>query len=421
MSRRLNPREREAISESLRETGGAIRPALRLLKTKGYDIGYGSVQQQAQHENHNTKEKITREGNGNREVITCISKTIRTLDDALTHAKVDLGKWEIDRYVIDKRDAGSKDGSGNPQVVELWQIKIWLKNKVTSPILKAIEQLTSDLKTYSPKYPSIPKAKIAVPHMMEISIYDTHFGQLAWGAETGTDYDIKIAEACYIDAVKQHIQYAKPFEIEKFLFPLGQDFFHINNAQNTTVNDTKQDIDCRLAKIYNAGVWALIKAIEMMASIAPVEVIYVPGNHDRDISYFATAGLKLCFRNNERITVDDSPKLRKYVLYGSNLIGFTHGDEEPHRDLPAIMAGERPDLWAKSKYREWHLGHLHKRKETRFNAGDTFTGVSVKVLPSISGTDAWHYRKGYVNKGRIAESYLYRKDGGMTACFLAYV
>jgi len=78
------------------------------------------------------------------------------------------------------------------------------------------------------------------------------------------------------------------------------------------------------------------------------------------------------------------------------------------------MASEAPDAWAKSKHREIHVGHFHKRKQTQYLAGDTFGGVTVRVLPSLSGTDAWHFSKGYVKGLRAAEAYLWSKRGGYT-------
>ena len=48
----------------------------------------------------------------------------------------------------------------------------------------------------------------------------------------------------------------------------------------------------------------------------------------------------------------------------------------------------------------------------RFNAGDTFGAVQIRVLPSLSGTDAWHHKKGYVNTDRTAEAYFFHPNQG---------
>jgi hypothetical protein len=58
-------------------------------------------------------------------------------------------------------------------------------------------------------------------------------------------------------------------------------------------------------------------------------------------------------------------------------------------------------------------------KETRHVSADTFGSVRVRVLPSLSGTDAWHYRKGYVGSMRAAEAYLWSYDDGYAGHFSA--
>jgi len=94
------------------------------------------------------------------------------------------------------------------------------------------------------------------------------------------------------------------------------------------------------------------------------------------------------------------------------MIGMTHGNEESQRDLPTIMATEEPKMWSETMFREWHVGHFHKKKQTNYIAGDTFGGVIVRILPSISGTDAWHYKKGYVHSFRTGEAIIWDKNEG---------
>ena len=109
------------------------------------------------------------------------------------------------------------------------------------------------------------------------------------------------------------------------------------------------------------------------------------------------------------------PRPRKHLRWGNTLIGYTHGEDEAHRDLPSIMAAEWPDQWAATLYREWHVGHWHKRKETVYTAGDTFNGCRVMILDSLCGTDAWHHKKGYVRSGRAATAHVYHEERGPVA------
>ena len=221
----------------------------------------------------------------------------------------------------------------------------------------------------------------------------------------------------YVDAVEDLLSKSASYNIEKILLPIGQDFFHINNAENTTVKGTAQDVDGRPHKVFEAGYMAVIKAINNCLRTAPVEVLWIPGNHDRETSYYLAKYLEAYYRNTDHVTVDAGSKSRKYYHYGVTLLGFTHGNEEPHRDLPIIMASECSDIWNAVTCREWHVGHFHKRKETRYLAGDSFGAVGVRILPSLSGTDKWHYDKGYVNSHRVAEAYLWNLETGYAGHF----
>jgi hypothetical protein len=51
---------------------------------------------------------------------------------------------------------------------------------------------------------------------------------------------------------------------------------------------------------------------------------------------------------------------------------------------------------------------------------DDKLGVTVRILRSLSGVDAWHAGKGYIGT-RGAEAFVWRKSGGIIAHFMTYV
>jgi len=385
------------------------------------------------------QEGFTEEGSENQKSLVSVSASIQTLDGALKAGKVDLTIWEVERYIINKWDVGAKYRDQNLKmekgvmtghairknewlVQPLWQVKVWLRRRVEKKVVDAIEALMIRAEKHSTKYIDIQIPKlIKDKHLLEISIFDLHFGKLAWGKETGTDYDMDIAEKIYHDAVVELCSKTKGFPIEKILFPIGQDFFHIDNARNTTVNDTPQDVDSRYPKIFTKGVMACVKAIDYMRTIAPVDVLWVPGNHDRTSSYHLVRELAAWYKDAKNVNVDTSPSPRKYINYGKCLIGFTHGDEEKHSMLPTLMADEVPTAWANCVSKEWHIGHTHTRRRTAYGMDDSFGSVTVRTLPSLSGTDSWHFRKGYVKGTRAAEGYLWSKEKGYSGHFSANI
>ena len=350
---------------------------------------------------------------------------ICSVDQLLELARVDLAVWDVERQLVNKWEVGAKkkvsdlkfdkgkisgrvQSDGELTVKQLIQVKVWLKRRIPSCVEEAFKRITERL-------PLAPrKVKYREPKgdfMLEIGLFDHHFGKLAWARETGQDYDLRIAEELYPKAVEELLGKARHYGISRIILPIGNDFFHIDNLENTTAKGTRQDVDTRLPKIFDAGAMSVIRSVDMLSQVAPVEVVWVPGNHDPLMGYFLAKYLDAYYRNNGRVQVDTGPKSRKRIVHGNVLIGYTHGDEEPHRDLPSIMATEWPHDFAATLFREWHVGHLHKAKETHYLAGDTYGGVQVKTFPSLSGTDAWHYRKGYVRATRTAEAHLYDKTG----------
>lgn len=356
--------------------------------------------------------------------VTTRSLDIKTVEDALRVSKVDLSVWEVERSKINSWEvtiSGKRSSTEKDQTYTNYQVSIWLKRKVADAVRDGIELLLAEVKKGS-RHASRPRPTRGARHLLEISLFDCHFGLYAWGKETGTDYDLRIAEQRYASAAADLLSKTREYAPDRILLPIGNDFFHINDTTGTTPRaHNKLDVDTRLAKVFKAGCNAAVALIDLCARQAQVDVIWVPGNHDPDTSFYLCSVIEARFHNHNGVTVDVSPKQRKYVHYGTSLIGFTHGDEEPHNSLPTIMAGECKDVWGRVKTCEWHLGHYHKRKEMRYNAGDSYGNVVVRVLPSISGTDSWHFKKGYVNGDKAADAFLYDKERGFVGYFTAHV
>jgi hypothetical protein len=352
----------------------------------------------------------TRKSTEDGELITLKTTTIRTLEDALEHTKVDLDVWEVKNYMINKWDQGTTEN-----VKELWQVKIWLTKKEPDHVVRGIEMLSERVADWKPVTPTFTTST-EDPHLLEISLFDVHFGKLAWAPETGDDYNLKIAAKRYSAAIDDLLTKANGYNIDQVLLPIGSDFFHVNSWRNTTSNDTQLDVDTRMAKIFDVGCAAVINAVARCLEVAPVNVIWIPGNHDAESSYYMSKIVDTWYRNVDEVRVNCEPKERKYVGYGATLLGFTHGDQEPHNQLPILMATES-NLFHTAKWKVWHVGHFHKKKETRYNAGDTYNGVRVQILPSLTGTDKWHYQKGFVKGNRSAECYMWNYRDGYSGHF----
>ncbi|SDM20061.1 hypothetical protein [Halarsenatibacter silvermanii] len=244
------------------------------------------------------------------------------------------------------------------------------------------------------------------PVMLEVPIVDMHLGKLAWAPEVGEHYDLKIAERKFEYIIDEVISRVKNQNIERVILPVGNDFFHVDNPENKTSRGTAQDVDSRWQKMYLLGIELLVKSIDKLRQLAEAKILLVPGNHDWSISFYAVNYLEGWFKDCPDVYIDTDPTARKYEEYGKNLIGFTHGDKEKRR-IFGCMQSEAPEAWGRTKYREFHCGHLHSEqiKEDM--------GVVVRQLPSPTAKDAWHYQKGYQAIPRV-QSFIWDKTRGLT-------
>jgi DNA-binding transcriptional ArsR family regulator len=389
-----------------------------------------------------TSERSFRENvkTGQADVTLVTNKRIKTLKDLLAACEVNEKDWEVLTYEVNKWEVGRKEkrvdlewtkgvstgtvyDTGKIHVEPLWQVKAKLvRRKLGTDLVKQKEALLKELKRYSPpvgKHP-VRLNKNESEQLLEICIFDPHFGKLAWREETDEDYDLKIAEARVKKAVKDLLGRVNLDNVKKILFPVGNDFINVDNRNNTTTAGTPQDTDVRFMKTIKTVKRILIQIIGELSQIAPIDVIIVPGNHDTTSSFMMGEILESFFFNNQRVNIDNAPKLRKYYRFGLNGIQLTHGNEEKHDSLGNIFATEQPKLWADTKFRFAQLGHFHKNKKTNYVSVDEFQGFQVHVIPSLSGTDAWHKSKGY-NTLKQAKALLFDPNEGLIGEFTTTV
>ena len=345
------------------------------------------------------------------------SSRIKTIDDLIQQCDIDLDVWDVDRYVVNKWEVGS-NVDGQIIVEPLFQIKAWLKKQNDVFQLKQIrEQLIKDVKEFSPTYTPIEYKKIDKGQLLEINIFDLHFGKLCWGLETGDNYDTKIARKRFLNAISAIISRVKGYDVKRILFPVGNDFFNSDDLNNQTTAGTPQDEDVRWQKTFRAGRKLLIEGIDMLSQVAPVDVVVVQGNHDWERSFYVGDVLDCWYNKNENVNVNNDPTPRKHYKFGNCLISYTHGNNEKINDLPLLVATEVPKLWASTQFREIHIGHLHHKKEIKYMSTQEHKGMVIRYMRSLSGTDAWHNLKGYKGATQACEAFIWDENEGLICQF----
>lgn len=343
--------------------------------------------------------------------ITLPKTNIHTLDQLLDYCKVDLSIWKVERFIVNKWEMGYKNKLDIVDSLPLFQVKATLVRKADVVAVKReIEELMALAKQSARKPSVIERPKKLSGNVLEINIPDVHFGKFAWGEETGYgNYDVKIAAKMFMRALNALLDRSKGYDYDEVVFVVGNDILNSNDADNRTAAGTVVTTDGRYHKTFKTVRSIVIEAIEKMREIAPVRIIVVPGNHDTLSAWHLGDSLECYFHNYEDITIDNSPRYRKYYRYGNVMLMFTHGDKAKRQDYPLLMATEQPEMFGQTKYREAHTGHIHQTKMEEQH------GVRVRVLPALCPPDDWHAENGYVGNLRNAEAYIWNKTEGLIA------
>jgi hypothetical protein len=259
---------------------------------------------------------------GNIGTITTRSADIRTLDDALKSAKVDLNVWEVERHVINSWEVtmgAATSGTDQPETFTNFQVKVWLQRRIPEQLTAVFDAVLEKMGKRAYAQPKVTRPKFeGETFMAEIAIDDLHMGMRAWGEETGANYDLPIADAIYRNAVSDLLNRAKPFPISKVLFSFGNDFLHINDRSNTTPTaHNVLDVDGRFAKVVMTGFECIRDSIEVARKVAPVHVLWVPGNHDAETSWVIAAMLREFYRLCDDVPSGASPWCSGRPCYAS--------------------------------------------------------------------------------------------------------
>ena len=362
------------------------------------------------------EQRITRTGGATHDTLEAKGTRIKTLEQLLEAAEVDLSVWRVKDYIVNVWEQHSvKKG-----LVTLYQVKARLERIQQALDLLAMKDAAIEaMREHSPapvrRYKAAPKTGLA----MEINIPDLHLGKLAHAEETGANYDGALAVKAFRHVLYSLLTHAQNLRVERIVFPVGNDLLHVDSAENETTGGTRQDADSRWYRSVKRAVSLMAEAVDAMAQIAPVDVVIVPGNHARMQEQMLGEVLGAWYRKEPRVTLHDSPAPRKYLEHGTTLLGYTHGDNVKAQDLPLLMATEAPGMWARTRHRAWSTGHLHQRKSEKFGSIQEYKGVEVRISPSLAASDSWHAGMGLIGNLRAAEAHVHCAKSGEIARFRA--
>ncbi len=307
-----------------------------------------------------------------------------TPDIIMKAHNLDKNRWEVVSYKTNFWQQQAKGG----RLLVLYQSKITVKPKKEQISLEDIDKYF-ETKDYSKDKLPIECFNYDINgEILEIKVPDLHIGLLAWREETGEDYDLKIVKENFFKCINDIVKRCRHRKIKKVVFVTLGDLLHVDNDQGTTTKGTQQQMDGRMAKIVGCAEDILIDGITILGQIAPVEYIYIAGNHDRVCGYMLARSVSNVFRNDPNVTCDISPNPIKYRRYGIGLAMYHHGDAPKKNigELPMLHAREE---LSKAKFVEINLGHYHDEEIKTVN------GARVRYFPTICTSSYWEHQQAY--------------------------
>ena len=255
-------------------------------------------------------------------------------------------------------------------------IQAWIKQHTED----RLEEFLEAIKDHTPIAEISPTKDSTAEGMLEIPLFDMHFGIA----------DIEF----YRNTLEEIIGIISRKHWDKIIIPVGQDLFHNDSIAKgiTTKGTLIEAIDLKKA-VYDAKTFYFNLIDTAIKHANEVSVMYSAGNHDKTVGWLFVQILKERYGD----IVDDTYAERKAVFWKGCFIGITHG--EKRNDTASGLRGkftiEFPTLFAAAKVREIHAGHLHRESEK-----DEF-GVQVRRMSTGNKDDIWTDEEGYKSQKRF--------------------
>lgn len=307
-------------------------------------------------------------------------------EDVEIKFKVDKSKWRVSMYWNKQQPNG------------MYLVSAQITQNKHDPI-NITEELTKIIQSYNYSYTptTLPNFNInyGEPMCAVLSFQDIHIGKLS---VDNLDTVIEDTKNCLQNLVYKGYQ---SYLIDKIIWVIGGDLLNMDTYGGTTTSGTIIENNMAPHEAYKAGFDLQFWCINFLKQYCKtLEVVYIPGNHDRQSSaHIAYAMSKLIVSDNIIWNIDE--KERKAIQYGTNMIGLEHGDFSTSKSFFAF-ATEYPKMWGDTTNRIVYTGHYHKKKTIEYITQDEISGFQLKILPSLSRTDHYHYSNKWTNNQRGA-------------------
>lgn len=319
----------------------------------------------------------------------------KSAEEIIKLLNIDTTKWKLAQY-------------WNKQKSDHWVVSALVTQVKHTPV----DNLALAVENYSPsEYEVVNCPRIEVDnndtYCGVFSVQDVHFGKQNNNSVIDRFKDA-ITEAAY--------KASRAYNLDKLYYVVGGDLLNADTFAKTTTKGTPVENDKDPIQAYieafDAVVWSIHQLKEVCEKLV---VVYIPGNHDRLSSWHLAHALEKSI-TIPNVTFDVEYQERKVHLYGDNFLAFEHGDVNTSNS-DRVYAAEFPEEWGATTYRTLYTGHYHQKKTSVFVTENEINGFAVKIMPSLSNSDYWHYHNKYVGSKKAAVLEVHERYNGKVAEF----
>ena len=331
--------------------------------------------------------------NGTGKIEKLVSVNPKTPEEIIEILGIDTTEWKLSQYWNKERNDK------------------WLVSALVTKIVKTKEDYIKDiLENFKPDYePVVVKKQKRHKYVScVLSMQDMHIGK------EGND---DIIEQYFASLAQLTENVSNNYFIDDLIYVIGGDILNMDTFNGTTTSGTPVENSDKAHKVYAEAFDALYKGIRFLKErCESLHIMYIPGNHDRLSSYHLVHALSKAIQEESIIWHVDYAE-RKVLKFSNNFFAFEHGDVNTKNSL-LVYATEFSEQWGSTRFRTLYTGHYHKKKTIEYITEDEVTGFSIKIIPSLSKTDYWHYHNKYIGSKRAAIIEVHDYDNGKIGEFV---
>jgi UDP-2,3-diacylglucosamine pyrophosphatase LpxH len=331
--------------------------------------------------------------------ITGISSTEpRSPEEIIKILNIDTKVWKLSQF-------------WNKEQNNKWLVSALITRLPKEQVVQ--QSFLQELVTY--KLPSFPK--IDPIHLNSdstekvcgvISLQDLHFGK------PGNENMGDIMDTALTYLVGKAY---RNYHLDKIIFIVGPDTLNMDTFDGTTTKGTPVENSEVATKAYLKAFDAVCKGINKLKQFCEnLEVVFVPGNHDRLSSYHMIHAAAQVFRNDFNITFNVEYSERKVLTYGKCMIAVEHGDKTS-KNNPLVYAVEFPTEWGNTTHRILYTGHYHGRKTKEVITENEEQGFVTRIIPALTSSDYYHYHNKWTGNQRSAIMHIHDANKGLISEF----